>query len=737
MKHTDYTESQLFALISNGESPNSIIQHAFNFPEEVGTWIVSRKESNSANEDLKDGDVHRDMLKETDVTWKYLPIHLVCLQRDPSKELLLVMRDVFPKGLKMRDYQGNLPIHYLLVEGCEDEEILDIATDDKYACLFKKDGEGRQMLEIIAQSTASNSCKKAMENWFNKRNTKQATFSPQLKASINQYDGTSAMTTDDGSCFHQLQNEVLMARTTMKELDSEIQKLRWECDAKDQTVDSLTAQLMSFEKKMKDDQMKSDDAEQQASASQADKQGEVVEKDDDDVVKTLKEKMDLDANIICGQEESIKELKSKLALSMTEGLELEKDKQKLQQQINLFDGKINQHDDVVEHVRKVSSIMQEELDTKEKDIATLSKQVTCLLTDKEELKRQIASMETEAEEKLERFQNSVRDQSESLSELLKTLKDKEAENEARISKDLRILKDKLTVKDEDLDSLKREVEAARGRNTNLVNMLTEKDNEINLMLQNVTNKKDSKDLELRALRQQHEDALEMNVDLTKRLAEKELELDKKLMLQNVTNKKDSKDLELRALRQQHEDALEMNVDLTNRLAEKELELDMARNRKDEKVKSNIPQPVVKTISSQNLNPLATEQQELHQSRPGSIEDFKGTTAETLAIAANDSVDIRERQARLQHELRDIYSQIKAAIPGHMMSAGIPMINSGGSSSTEESKEMKGGRDSTIADQVTQRLQDRRPWRVGAKDQNEVYNMEGWGQKTQRSTVYNI
>ena len=689
MKHTDYTESQLFALISNGESPNSIIQHAFNFPEEVGTWIVSRKESNSANEDLKDGDVHRDMLKETDVTWKYLPIHLVCLQRDPSKELLLVMRDVFPKGLKMRDYQGNLPIHYLLVEGCEDEEILDIATDDKYACLFKKDGEGRQMLEIIAQSTASNSCKKAMENWFNKRNTKQATFSPQLKSSINQYDGTSAMTTDDGSCFHQLQNEVLMARTTMKELDSEIQKLRWECDAKDQTVDSLTAQLMSFEKKMKNDQMKSDDAEQQASASQADKQGEVVEKDDDDVVKTLKEKMDLDANIICGQEKSIKELKSKLALSMTEGLELEKDKQKLQQQINLFDGKINQHDDVVEHVRKVSSIMQEELDTKEKDIATLSKQVTCLLTDKEELKRQIASMETEAEEKLERFQNSVRDQSESLSELLKTLKDKEAENEARISKDLRILKDKLTVKDEDLDSLKREVEAARGRNTNLVNMLTEKDNEINLMLQ------------------------------------------------NVTNKKDSKDLELRALRQQHEDALEMNVDLTNRLAGKELELDMARNRKDEKVKSNIPQPVVKTISSQNLNPLATEQQELHQSRPGSIEDFKGTTAETLAIAANDSVDIRERQARLQHELRDIYSQIKAAIPGHMMSAGIPMINSGGSSSTEENKEMNGGRDSTITDQVTQRLQDRRPWRVGAKDQNEVYNMEGWGQKTQRSTVYNI
>ena len=66
-----------------------------------------------------------------------------------------------------------------------------------------------------------------------------------------------------------------------------------------------------------------------------------------------------------------------------------------------------------------------------------------------------------------------------------------------------------------------------------------------------------------------------------------------------------------------------------------------------------------------------------------------------------------------------------------------MINSGGSSSTEESTEMKGGRVSTVTDQVTQHLQDRRPWRVGADDQNEVYNMEGWGQKTQRSMVYNI
>ena len=122
----------------------------------------------------------------------------------------------------------------------------------------------------------------------------------------------------------------------------------------------------------------------------------------------------------------------------------------------------------------------------------------------------------------------------------------------------------------------------------------------------------------------------------------------------------------------------------------------------------------------------------------SIEDFKGTTpAETLAIAADDNVDIRERQARLQHELRHIYSQIKAAIPGHIMSAGILMINSGGSSSTEESTEMKGGRVSIVTDQATQHLQDRRPWRVGAKDQHEVYNMEGWGQKTQKSTVYNI
>ena len=187
MKSSSYKEAdayqsptRLFTLINNGEPPISVIQHAFNFPEEVGTWIVSRKQSKEASQSPGKNVSHNT--NENNIMWKYLPIHLACLRQNPNKEMLLVMRDVFPNGLKMRDYQGNLPIHYLLHEGCGDEEILDIVADEDYACLHKKDGEGRQMLDIISQSTASDNYKKVMKRWVKKRDTDSSVLSPRRKS---------------------------------------------------------------------------------------------------------------------------------------------------------------------------------------------------------------------------------------------------------------------------------------------------------------------------------------------------------------------------------------------------------------------------------------------------------------------------------------------------------------------------------------------------------------------------
>jgi hypothetical protein len=258
MEPSNYNEAdayksptRLFTLINNGESPISVIQHAFNFPQEVGTWIISRK--NSKEEDQSP--TNKTSNNSNDVVWKYLPIHLVCLQKNPNKELLLVMQDIFPEGLKMRDYQGNLPIHYLLLEGCEEEEILDIVADDDYACLHEKDGEGRHMIDIILQSNASENCKKVMKRWFKKRDTNSSVLSPKKKSpgkSRNHH--TSTITFDDD--HNSFQNELLSSQRELTELFKSVEKLEWECDAKDQTIDSLSAQLMSLERKLSEKENK-------------------------------------------------------------------------------------------------------------------------------------------------------------------------------------------------------------------------------------------------------------------------------------------------------------------------------------------------------------------------------------------------------------------------------------------------------------------------------------------------
>jgi len=119
----------------------NVIRHALNFPEEVKTWIVSRNNSKLTNNNTAKT-AKTGGRTANDIVPKYLPIHIVCLQKNPRQELLLGVRNIFPKGLKMRDRNGNLSIHYLLAEGCDDLDSLDIAMDEEYTCLGKKDGEG-------------------------------------------------------------------------------------------------------------------------------------------------------------------------------------------------------------------------------------------------------------------------------------------------------------------------------------------------------------------------------------------------------------------------------------------------------------------------------------------------------------------------------------------------------------------------------------------------------------------
>ena len=116
--------TELFQNINNGDIEKAI-EIAACFPEEIQTWVSSR-----GFEDGEGSDVI--------IRWRYLPLHLVCLNPKPSKRMIGLFLSSFPKGAKLRDHNGNLPIHYIFSEGCcDDTEILDMMVDGKFlVCLF-------------------------------------------------------------------------------------------------------------------------------------------------------------------------------------------------------------------------------------------------------------------------------------------------------------------------------------------------------------------------------------------------------------------------------------------------------------------------------------------------------------------------------------------------------------------------------------------------------------------------
>jgi len=79
---------------------------------------------------------------------------------------------------------------------------------------------------------------------------------------------------------------------------------------------------------------------------------------------------------------------------------------------------------------------------------------------------------------LEIFQKDVEGQSETLSDLLKSLKEKEKEKEARIGNDVKILQGQLWAKDLDLVSLEKQLGAALARNEDLGYKLAQKEEQL-------------------------------------------------------------------------------------------------------------------------------------------------------------------------------------------------------------------------------------------------------------------
>lgn len=97
--------TELFQRI-NSEDWEGALRSVRNDPDGASVWISRHN-----------GD-------ENGLTWKYLPLHLICLQQRPPMELLLELLRVYPQAASLpTPHDGNLPLHYVCEGGCDDENV--------------------------------------------------------------------------------------------------------------------------------------------------------------------------------------------------------------------------------------------------------------------------------------------------------------------------------------------------------------------------------------------------------------------------------------------------------------------------------------------------------------------------------------------------------------------------------------------------------------------------------------
>ena len=129
--------TELFQWINYGNFPGAT-QRVLEYPIEARTWIVSRAKKSGKNME--------------EIKWRYLPLHLICLKQNPSESLFKALLFAFPKAAMERDHDGNLAIHYLLAEGCNQNDLLQLLLESYPESIHKRDRKGRSPLEIVSES---------------------------------------------------------------------------------------------------------------------------------------------------------------------------------------------------------------------------------------------------------------------------------------------------------------------------------------------------------------------------------------------------------------------------------------------------------------------------------------------------------------------------------------------------------------------------------------------------------
>lgn len=128
--------TELFQLINFGRW-EKVVKRLIFYPDEANVWIVNKNETDGKTK------------------WRYLPLHMVCLQSNPPSSVVKALIDAYPNGARCRDNDSNLPLHYLCAEGSNDPKVLECLIDAYPGSLQQTDKYGRNGLDIIQQTESS------------------------------------------------------------------------------------------------------------------------------------------------------------------------------------------------------------------------------------------------------------------------------------------------------------------------------------------------------------------------------------------------------------------------------------------------------------------------------------------------------------------------------------------------------------------------------------------------------
>lgn len=129
--------TELFRRINSGDWEGAL--HSVRTdPDGASTWISRHN-----------GD-------DNGLVWKYLPLHLICLQQRPPMNLLMALLQVYPQAASLpTPHDGNLPLHYVCESGCDDENVFASLLASYPGSLEAKNNNGKSPLLVCHPKSRS------------------------------------------------------------------------------------------------------------------------------------------------------------------------------------------------------------------------------------------------------------------------------------------------------------------------------------------------------------------------------------------------------------------------------------------------------------------------------------------------------------------------------------------------------------------------------------------------------